>query len=237
MRVRLRTGRTALFLAMLAIALFCYLPLRLVLGWAGLAEQGLTARSVGGTIWRGSIREARLGDVALGDMAAGVSPLPLLLGRARIALASRAAPGAPSLTAVVTVSRHAAGIDDADAAIPVGRALAPLPISAIDLTDVSVRFVDGACDRAEGRVRATLTGSALPTPAAMAGPARCDGEALLLPMTGGPGEGANLRLWQDGRYRTELTLPPGDPANAAKLQAAGFVQDASGWRLAIEGRF
>jgi general secretion pathway protein N len=237
MRIRLRTGRTALFLAMLVVALIVFLPLRLVLGWAGLAEQGLTARSVGGTFWEGSIREARFGDVALGDMDAGIAPLPLLLGRARIELASRAAPGAPSITGAVTVSRHAAGLDDANAAIPVGRALAPLPISAIDLTDVSVRFVDGACDRAEGRVRATLAGSALPTPAAMAGPARCDGEALLLPLTGGPGEGANLRLWQDGRYRAELSLPPGQPNDAPRLQAAGFIGDASGWKLAIEGRF
>lgn len=237
MRIRLQTGRTALFLAMLVAALLVFLPLRLVLGWAGLAEQGLTARSVGGTFWEGSIRDVRFGDVALGDMNAGVRPLPLLLGRARIALASRSTPGAPSFTGAVTISRHGAGLDDANASIPVGRALDPLPISAIDLTDVSVRFVDGACDRAEGRVRATLTGSSLPTPAAMAGPARCDGEALLLPLTGGPGEGANLRLWQDGRYRAELTLPPGQPADAARMQAAGFIGDANGWKLAIEGRF
>lgn len=234
MRVRLRTGRTALFLAMLAVALLVFLPLRLVLGWAGVAEQGLTARSVGGTFWEGSIREARFGDVALGDMNAGIAPLPLLLGRARIDLASRAA-GSPSFTGAVTVSRHTVGLDDANASIPVGRALAPLPITALDLSDVSVRFVDGACDRAEGRVRATLNGAGLP--ATLAGPARCDGEALLLPMTGGPGEGANFRLWQDGRFRAELTLPAGDPANAARLQASGFIGDATGWRLAIEGRF
>lgn len=237
MRIRLRTGRTALFVAMLAVALAVFVPLRLVLGWAGLAEQGFTARSVGGTFWEGSIREARFGEVALGELSAGIAPLPLVLGRARIELRSRAIPGAPSVTGAVTVSRLAAGIDDANATIPVGAALAPLPITALELTDVSVRFVDGACDRADGRVRATLAGSALPTPSAMAGPVRCDGAALLLPMTGGPGEGANLRIWQDGRYRAELSLPATDPASAPRLQAAGFIQDANGWRLAIEGRF
>lgn len=235
MRVRLRTGRTALFLAMLAVALVVFLPLRLVLGWAGLAEQGLTARSVGGTFWEGSIREARFGEVALGDMDAGIAPLPLLLGRARIALRSRGA--GPTIDGAVTVSRHAAGIDDVTASIPVGRALQPLPITALDLTDVSVRFTDGACERAEGRVRAKLAGSGVATPSAMAGPARCDGEALLLPLTGGPGEGANLRIWQDGRYRAELTLPAPDAAAATKLQAAGFIQDGATWRLSVEGRF
>lgn len=232
MTIRLRTGRTALFLAMLAVALLVFLPLRLVLGWAGVAEQGLTARSVSGTFWEGTVRQARFGEVALGDLEAGISPLPLVVGRARIGLKSR---GSDALRGAVTVSRHMVGIDGANAAIPVGRAFQPLPITAIDLSDVTVRFVDGACERAEGRVRATLSGAGLP--ATLAGPARCDGEALLLPMTGGPGEGANLRIWQDGRYRAELSVPAGDPANAAKLQAQGFIGDASGWRLAIEGRF
>lgn len=235
MRIRLRTGRAALFGAMLVAALLVFLPLRLVLGWAGLAEQGLTARSVGGTFWEGTIRDGRFGEVALGDMDAGIAPLPLLIGRARIDLASRSA--SPSLTGAVGVSRHSAGIDDLNAAIPVGQALAPLPITAIDLTDVSIRFVDGACDSAEGRVRATLSGAGLPTSSALSGPARCDGDALLLPMTGGPGETANLRLWQDGRFRAELVLPPGDPGEAPRLQAAGFIQQPNGWRLAIEGRF
>ena len=232
MTIRLRTGRTALFLAMLAVALLVFLPLRLVLGWAGVAEQGLTARSVSGTFWEGTIRQARFGDVALGDLDAGVSPLPLVLGRARIGLRSR---DGDAIRGAVTVSRHMVGLDGANAAIAVGRAFQPIPITALDLSDVTVRFVDGACERAEGRVRATLSGAGLP--AALAGPARCDGEALLLPMTGGPGEGANLRIWQDGRYRAELTVPAGDPANAAGLQAQGFIGDASGWRLAIEGRF
>lgn len=232
MRITLRTGRTALFLAMLSVALVVFLPLRLVLGWAGVAEQGLTARSVGGTFWEGTIREGRFGDVTLGDLDAGIAPLPLLLGRARIGLRSR---GGGGIDGTVVVSRHSAGVDGANASIPVGGALAPLPITALDLSEVSVRFVDGACDRAEGRVRATLNGAGLPT--ALAGPARCDGEALLLPMTGGPGEGANLRVWQDGRYRAELTVPAGDPANTPRLQASGFVQDGAGWRLAIEGRF
>jgi general secretion pathway protein N len=232
MTIRLRTGRTALFLAMLVVALLVFLPLRLVLGWAGVGEQGLTARSVGGTFWEGSIREGRFGDVALGDLDAGISPLPLLLGRARIGLKSR---GGGGVNGAVVISRHSAGVEGANASIPVGGALQPLPITALDLSDVTVRFVDGACDQAEGRVRATLSGAGLPTQ--LAGPARCDGEALLLPMTGGPGEGANLRVWQDGRYSAELSVPAGDPANTAALQATGFIQQGSGWRLAIEGRF
>lgn len=234
MRLRFRTGRGALFLAMFAVALVAFLPLRLALGWAGLAEQGLTARSVGGTMWGGSLRGARFGEVALGDLSAGVAPLPLVAGRARIGVRSL---GAGGVTGSLVVARHRVGIDSIDAALPAGAAFAPLPITAVDLTGVTVQFVDGRCDRAEGRVRATLAPVALPLPSALAGAARCDGGALLLPMTAGPSEVATVRLWQDGRYRAELSIPAGDAADTAALQAAGFIAMDGGWRLSIEGRF
>lgn len=239
-RVRLRTGRTALFVAMLAAALVVFLPMRLMLGWVGLGDRGMTARKVDGTIWSGSLTETRFGDVALGDLSAGVSPVRLLVGRARIHLAGRDNQPAPSVNGAITVSRHSLGIDDTTAAIPLGRAFAPLPISAIDLTDVSVRFTDGACDRAEGRVRATLSGSIanVPVAQAMSGSVRCEAGALLLPLAGqAGGEIANLRVWQDGRYRAELVLNPGDPAAGVGLQSAGFVQTQQGWRFSVEGVF
>lgn len=239
-RIRLRTGRTALFIAMLAIAMIAFLPMRLMFAWLGLGDQGMAARGVSGTIWSGSLSEAHFGDVALGDLSAGLSPLPLLVGRARIDVAGRGDPPAPGLTGAIVVSRHALGIDDTTASIPAGRAFAPLPISAIDLTDVSVRFTDGACERAEGRVRATLSGTvgSVPVAQAMSGSVRCDGGALLIPLTGQTGsESANVRAWQDGRYRAELTLNPGDPAAASALQSAGFIQTQQGWRFSVEGRF
>lgn len=244
-RIGLRTGRTPLFLAMLAVALVIFLPLRLVLGWVGIGGQGMTALSARGSVWSGSLTEARFGDVALGDLAAGLSPLPLLLGRARIVIAGRAVPaaGGPAagrIVGAVEIARHRLGIDDVSGTIPVGRAFAPLPITGVDLTDVSVRFRDGNCESAEGRVLASLSGTlgGVPLAESLSGNARCDSGALLLPLTGQAGaDGANLRLWQDGRYRAELTLAPSDPAAATALQATGFVQTQSGWQLSIEGRF
>ena len=86
MRIRLATGRRALFLAMFAVAVLVLLPMRLALGWASLDSQGFSAREVTGSVWSGRLVEARFGDVALGDLDASVSPLALLIGRARIAL-------------------------------------------------------------------------------------------------------------------------------------------------------
>ncbi len=239
-RLRLETGRTALFIAMLFVALLVFLPMRLMLGWVGLGAEGMTARKVGGTVWSGSLTETRFGDVALGDLSASLSPVQLLVGRARIDVAGRDDPPAPRITGAIGISRHSLGIDDTTASIPVGRAFAPLPISTLDLTDVSVRYTDGDCERAEGRVLATLSGTVGNVPLAeqMSGSVRCEGGALLLPLAGQSGtENANLRIWQDGRYRADLTVNPGEPAAGVALQAAGFVKTQQGWQLSVEGRF
>lgn len=239
-RIRLATGPGALFLAFFVAALIAFLPLRLALGWFGLAEQGMTAREVTGSIWAGDLREARFGEIALGDLSAGVSPLQLLVGRARVDLDGAAVPPAPRLSGAIGVSRHSFGLDHVTASLPVGNAFRPVPVTTLDLEDVSVRFRGETCEQAEGRVRATMAGDTggLAMPAALTGNARCDGGALLLPLTSAAGgEGSTIRLWPDGRYRAELTLQPGDPATTARLQASGFVATGAGMQLAIEGRF
>lgn len=239
-RIRLATGPGVLFLAMFVLAMVAFLPLRLALGWFGLAEQDMSARSVSGSVWSGAMSEVRFGEVALGDLSAGVAPLQLLVGRARVDLAGRDDPPAPRLSGALGITRHTFGLDDVTASLPIGNAFAPVPVTVLDLADVTVRFRDRTCEHAEGRVRATLSGdfSGTPVPASLAGTARCDAGALLLPLTGAAGgEGTVIRIWPDGRYRAELTLAPGDPAATARLQAAGFVTTAQGLQLAIEGRF
>ncbi|WP_375272994.1 type II secretion system protein N [Sphingomonas sp.] len=233
------TNRRTLFLAMFALAMLALLPLRLVLGWAGLDDQGFAARQVRGSVWSGRLSEARFGDLALGDLDARVSPLALLIGRARVALESRSG-GAQALSGTVELSRNRAGVIGATGPIEPGSAFAPLPVAALNLDEVSVRFVDGACEAAEGRVRAEIAGTFLGAtlPGAVSGTARCDGGALLLPLVSAAGtEGAALRLWADGRYRAELTLVPSDPAVATRLDTAGFVANGAARMLAIEGRF
>lgn len=239
MRIRLATRRRTLFLAMFAVAIVVFLPMRLALGWAGLDAQGFTAREVRGSLWWGRLVEARFGDVGLGDMDAGLSPLALAIGRARIALATRTPDPAQRLAGVVEIARERAAVLGATGPLVPGNAFAPLPVTALNLDEVSVRFVDGACEQADGRVRAALSGAFLgqPLPGAVSGTARCDAGALFLPLTSGAGEGVALRLWLDGRYRAELTLVPGDPAIAARLDGAGFVANGAARTLAVEGRF
>ena len=240
MRLRLTTRPSVLFAAMLVVALIVFLPMRLVLGMTGLADEGLNARRVGGTIWGGSMIEARFGDVALGDLRVSLSPLALLVGRARLAFEGAGADGRP-IAGAASVSRHAIGMESVTASLPAATLFAPLPVTTLALEDVTVRFRDGVCEEAGGRVRATVVGDAggLPLPPSLMGTARCEAGALLLPMTGQGGtEAVNLRIRPDGRYTADLVLSPSDPAAAAKLEQLGFVAaTGGGYRLSAEGRF
>ena len=239
-RIRLRTGPAALFGGMLLIALIVFMPMRAVLGWVGVGDEGLVARRVSGTIWGATLTDTRFGDLGLGNLHARLSPLPLLVGRATIVFAGPESVYAKPLQGSASVSRHGFGVDHMTATVATGRLFAPVPVSALDLDDVSVRFRDGQCETAEGRVRATLAGDVggIALPQSVSGTARCDGTALLLPLASQSGtESIALRIEGAGTYRAELSLRPSDPLAVQKLEQAGFVNGPNGYRLAIEGRF
>jgi general secretion pathway protein N len=238
-RIRLQTGPLAFFGAAFVLALIILLPLRLAMGWFDLGSTGLTARAVSGSVWYGNLREASFGGVALGDLHAGLSPFQLLVGRARINLSGQGGAGRP-FRGAIGVSRHSFGIDDLTASLPAGTVFAPVPISALDFDDVSVRFQDGNCEKAEGRVKATLSGdlAGVSLGQGMSGTARCDAGALLLPLVSQAGtESVALRLWGTGRFRAELTVQPSDATEVQKLVLSGFQATPKGYTLAIEGKF
>lgn len=238
-RVRLSTGPAALFGAMLLLALIVFLPMRLVLGWAGAGDQGLQARAVTGSIWGATLSEARFGELAVGDLGARLLPLPLLSGRAALGIDGPGGQGAPPLSGSAYVSRHGFGVGALTGRIVTGRAFQPLPVTAIDLDRLTVRFEDDRCTAAEGQVRATLTGemAGIPVPPSASGTARCDAGALLLALTGPSGEAIALRIEGGGRYRAQLSLQPSDPLAGQRLEALGFVRDGAGYGLSVEGRF
>ncbi len=239
-RIRLTTGPTALFGAMLVLALAVFLPMRLVLGWAGVGDQGVVARAVSGTIWGATLSEVKFGDLALGDLRARLSPWPLLTGRATIVVAGPGGISAPPLSGKAFVSRSGMGIDGFTARLATGSTFQPLPVSAIDLDALTVRFQDGQCVAAQGRVVATLAGEAsgIALPSSVSGNARCDAGALLLPLASAAGgEAIALRISGGGRYRADLSLRPSDPAAGERLAASGFTAGPDGYRLSVEGRF
>lgn len=197
MRIRLPMRRTVLFAILFVLALLVLLPLRLVIGGSGLS-----AREASGSIWSGTLKEARVGPAVLGDLDARVAPLPLLTGRLQLDLSRPS--GAPDrLSGSLVLSRNMRAIEGATGLVPIAASIGALPLTSLDLTDVSARFRDGICDRAEGMVRANLSGGATGSslPASLSGTARCDRGAVLVPFVlGGTGGRVELRIHGDGRY-------------------------------------
>jgi len=239
MRIRLPLRRSLFLLCAFLIALLLFLPLRLALGWLGLERTGVTARAATGSVWSGRLKEARLGDAPVGDLDAGLSALPLLLGRARVGVESPQ-PGPGRIVGAIMVRRSGLGIEDMTGAIPVAAAFAPLPLETLDLSEVSLAFADGQCDRAGGQVKAMLSGSiaGLDLAQGLSGNARCEGGALLLPLQSQSGmERLALRLFEDGRYALDFSVRPADPALGARLVASGFRQTAQGYAFSLKGKF
>lgn len=218
MRLRLRWWRELFFLGALLFALAALLPLRFAIESLGFAEKGLTAREAVGSVWLGALDEARLGRVPLGTVATRLRLLPLLAGRARLDLERQGG----EFRAGLTVSRHGFGIDDASGTLA-APGLDAVPPSALELADLSVRFADGLCANAEGRVTARLTGqlgtAALVVP--FSGEARCDGPALHLPLTSQSGsDRLDVRLFADGRYQIDAALRPGGAPYSERFEGS-----------------
>ena len=238
MRIRLPLGRTLFFLLAFLFALVALLPLRLALDWFALDDRGFAARAAKGSVWLGSLSEAQFGTVSLGDLQAQLRSLPLFIGRARVDL-ERVDEGR-RFEGSATVSRHSFGVDDVTGAVDVGGALAPLPIGAIDLSDVTAHFADGLCTSAEGLVKANVAAdiAGVSLPGGLSGNARCDRGALLLPLASQSGmEALNLRLFEDGRYEVELAVRPIDDAMRDRLIQSGFALSNNGYVLRVSGRF
>ncbi len=232
-RIRLPLGHGALFACLTLAALVLLFPLGFALSALGLRDDGLTARAVSGSIWSGRLDEAAFGSLALGDLSARLRVLPLLVGRARVDLSGAAGQGA------ITVGRHAAGIDDATFALALGRSFAPVPLAGLDLDDVSVRFRDGSCESAEGRVRARFTGNLAGVPLAQgfSGTVRCDAGALLIPLVSQSAIASlTIRIAGDGSWRAAFAVRASDPSLAGPLGALGFARDTGGYGLKIAGK-
>ncbi|MGK2911896.1 MAG: type II secretion system protein N [Sphingobium sp.] len=224
-------------LLVLFLALVAFFPLRLAMGMLRLDRYAISARSVHGSLWWGQAAQLNVGDVSLGTVSAGLSPVQLLVGRARLDIWRKV--GAPDdIEGALTAGFNRVGLDDVTGTVPMGAVLAPMPISAIAFTDVSAYFAGAECGHAEGRIKAFVSGDlpGLNLSQGLTGDVRCDGKAILLPLVSQSGlEKLNLRIGADGHYTAEMLVQSSDPALEQGLGAAGFGKDANGYALRIDG--
>lgn len=230
---RARWGLIGIFL----LSLIILFPMRIAFGMLGIERYGVSAREVAGSIWSGGIGQLHLGEVPVGTVSAGLSPLQLVLLHARLDVERKR--GVPDdISGALSAAPGRFGIDDVTGSVPLGAAAAPLPIAGIDMQDVSVRFAQGRCADASGQVRAKLAGdiAGINLSQGLSGAAKCDGDKLLLPLVSQSGmERIDVRLSGNGRYLAEMRVTPSDPALADKLGMAGFRQAGGDLVLRIEG--
>ena len=229
---RTRIGIVLLFV----LGLILFMPMRIALGLSGLERLGVAAREVRGTLWSGRMDELMLGTMPVGTVNAALSPVQLLMGRARFDIWRRQ--GADDLSGALTVGFGRVGIDDVTGTVPLGRSFAPLPIASLAMEDVTAYFTGDRCGHAEGRVRAQMAGQfpGLNLTQGLSGVASCDGEALLLPLVSQSGlEKINLRIWRSGRYVAEMRVETADAALGDALAKAGFAGTGGARVLTVKG--
>ncbi|MCP1471062.1 general secretion pathway protein N [Sphingobium sp. OAS761] len=232
-----RRSRIALLLVLL-LGMILFFPLRVALGFSGLDRLGVAARDVSGTIWMGRIDQLMLGNMPIGPVRAGLSPMSLLVGRARFDIA-RTQGLADDISGALTVGFGRIGIDDVTGPIPLGRTFAPLPVGSLMMEDVTAWYRGDSCGHAEGRVRARMAGQfpGLNLTQGLSGTVTCDGDAILLPLVSQSGlEKIDLRIWRSGRYVAQMRIETADPALSDILALSGFARTGNAQSLRVEGR-
>lgn len=223
--------------AAIFVGLLATLPLSVAFSLFGLKEMGVTAKSLRGPVWYGGAEELTVAGVRLGTMSVFLNPVRVILGQAQIQL-MRYHNKPDDLRGAIIVGAGANGLEGVTGAIPLGAKLAPLPVSRAEFEQFSVRFSDGHCSEAQGRVRVRVAAliSGLNLANGLSGDARCEGEALLLPLVSQSGqERLELRIRGNGSYEATMHVHATDPALAGTLVANGFQLSAGDASLRIAG--
>ncbi|QLC21291.1 type II secretion system protein N [Parasphingopyxis sp. CP4] len=231
-------SRIILFGAVFIVALLALLPMRTGMEWLGLSDRGVAARSADGSVWNGQLIESQFGDAALGNVDAGLNLFPLMLGRARVAVAR--SPDNAAIFGDFRGTISVSGISDMNATLPADWLFAPLPVSALELENVTVEFDNGQCADADGLVRARIGGSlgGIALPEALVGNAACEDDALLLPLISQSGmEQMDVRILADGDFSAELRITVANEDARQQLAQSGFAPGPNGYQMSVQGRF
>jgi general secretion pathway protein N len=232
------SGRAKLGLAALAsLALIATFPMPVALAWAAAGQ--VSAREVEGTIWSAALYDFRVGALPLGDVAAHLRFLPLLVGRAELHVERAGAGALPAFAADGAGGKGWAWLHDVDGQVALGDGFGAIPATALGFKDFHVRMANGRCQEAGGEVSLILAplSELMPGTVALAGPARCSKGALYVPMTGPSGlERVFLRLEPDGRWRADLVLTGLPVEISAPLLDLGFSARPGGIGLTATGR-
>lgn len=220
-----------------ALALLLLFPLRIVLGWSDLERMGFTARQVGGTIWHGRIGDLHLRSQPLGTLDVTLDPAALMVGTVSMAFERLDDPEGPLNGRLVAGLKR--GVRSTSGRIGVGEMFAPLPLAALELSDVTILFRGGQCSEASGRITPVL---ATPIPGVqldpgISGSVECDGERARVRLDSPSGaQRIEFYVRESGDFRAWMVVRSDDPLVNSALSLYGFRPSANGLRLSVDGR-
>jgi general secretion pathway protein N len=219
------------------VAVVVLFPLRLALSLSDMQSMGFTARQVEGTIWSGRIGELHMRSQSLGAMDVALDPFALLLGNLSMGFKRLDNPEGPLEGRLVTGLTR--GLVEASGRIAVADMFAPLPVAALELDKVTVRFRSGQCDKASGQVRPII---AAPIPgvtfdAGLTGVVECDGQRARVRMATPSGaQQLEFYIRDSGQYRGWMSIRNSRPDVAGTLSIFGFRPSPQGMTLTVDGR-
>jgi general secretion pathway protein N len=219
------------------LAIIAFFPLRLALGLSDLGSIGFTARQVEGSIWSGRIGELHMRSQSLGTVDVALDPLALLIGTISMRFSRLGSPEGPLEGRLL--AGFTRGLIDTSGRIAVGDMFAPLPIAALDLDQVTIRFRDGRCEQASGTLRPII---AAPVPGltfdtGLAGTVQCDGaRARVRMVTPSGAERLEFYVRDSGQYRAWMSIRNSQPYVAGALASFGFRPSPQGMTLTVDGR-
>lgn len=225
-------------LGILLLALVLLMPLRIVVSATDLAQVGLSARQVAGTIWGGRIGDLMLSRQLLGTFDVRLSPGDLVLGRIAMPFERLASPDGP-LTGVLRAGGSLRGVERLTGTLAIGHLLGAAPVQSLDLRQVTILFADGRCRRAEGRIAANLAISLGPLPLdrGFSGTLACEGERVRARLAS-PGGSERIEFYvnHQGLVRGWITVRTNLPGLDGLLAGYGFTAVPEGFSLPFETR-
>ncbi len=220
------------------------MPLSFALNLASAETSGLRYSVAEGTIWKGRLRDARMGKLDLGTVDLALAPSALFRGRAEVTWRANGRSlqgtgiGSASLDGTLTLINTRIVAD-----------LAQLPTwtpmdGAIDGTIRQLRFGGSqGCAVSDAQLRAQVRVEAMGEPwtaPALNGTPRCEGQTLVVPLNGR--DGANevdlaIALAPNGTYNARLTVATGDQKLKQTMETMGFERKVDGHEFVQGGRW
>jgi len=225
----------AWFATVSLMALIGLFPLRAALGMSDLQRIGFAARQVAGSIWYGRIGELHLRSQPLGTFEVKLEPTALLLGDVSMAFSRMDHPEGVLRGRLVAGLKR--GIVGTSGRLALGDMFAPLPIEAIELSDVTLLFRGGTCVKASGQVAPIIDGPIAGAFAGLNGRLQCDGERARVVLQGQSGnERFEFYVHANGSYRAWMSVRSAAPEINSPLAEFGFRPTPQGMTLSVDGR-